>query len=59
MTDAIFHTAKDAFGSAAGDKPTQWIVFRVTDVKTPTVDPNSPEAKQHRPIRCSSRWPTT
>ena len=48
MTDAIFHTAKDAFGSAEGDNPTQWIVFRVTDVKTPPLDPNSPEAKQTR-----------
>ena len=45
MTDAIFHTAKDAFGSAAGDNPTQWIVFQVTDVKTPQLEPNSPDAK--------------
>ena len=45
MTDAVFHTAKDAFGSAMGDSPTQWIVFRVTDVKTPNPDPNSPDAK--------------
>jgi peptidyl-prolyl cis-trans isomerase D len=46
MTAAIFHTAKDAYGSAAGDNPTQWIVFRVTDVKTPLLDPNSPDGKQ-------------
>jgi peptidyl-prolyl cis-trans isomerase D len=44
MTDAIFHTAKDAFGSAAGDNPTQWIVFRVTDVKTPKLDASSQQA---------------
>ncbi len=44
MTDAIFHTAKDAFGSAVGDNPTQWIVFRVTDVKTPKLDATSPQA---------------
>jgi peptidyl-prolyl cis-trans isomerase D len=44
--DAIFHTAKDAFGSAAGDQPTQWTVFRVTDVKIPSRDPNSAGAKQ-------------
>jgi peptidyl-prolyl cis-trans isomerase D len=44
MTDAIFHTAKDAFGSAAGDNPTQWIVFRVTDVKTPKLDASSLQA---------------
>jgi peptidyl-prolyl cis-trans isomerase D len=43
MTQAIFHTAKDAFGSAAGDSPTQWIVFRVTDVKTPKLDATSPQ----------------
>jgi len=44
--DAIFHTGKDAFGSAAGDLPTQWTVFRVTDVKTPSPAPNSDDAKQ-------------
>ena len=47
MTDAIFHTAKDAFGVARGDDPTQWIVFRVTDIKTPSLDPNSADAKQN------------
>lgn len=45
MVDAVFHTAKDAYASAEGDKPTQWIVFRVTDVKTPTLDPTSADAK--------------
>jgi peptidyl-prolyl cis-trans isomerase D len=45
MTETVFHTAKDAFGSAAGERPTQWIVFRVTDVKTPNLDPNSADAK--------------
>jgi peptidyl-prolyl cis-trans isomerase D len=44
MTEPIFHTARDTFGSAAGDVPTQWIVFRVTDVKTPSLDPKSPDA---------------
>jgi peptidyl-prolyl cis-trans isomerase D len=47
MTDAIFHTAKDAFGVARGDDPTQWIVFRVTDIKTPNLDPSSADAKQN------------
>jgi peptidyl-prolyl cis-trans isomerase D len=46
VIDAVFHTAKDAFGSSEGDKPTQWIVFRVTDVKTPAFDPNSDEGKK-------------
>jgi peptidyl-prolyl cis-trans isomerase D len=41
MTDAIFQTAKDAYGSAPGDNPTQWVVFRVLDVNTPALDANS------------------
>ncbi|MGD0023791.1 MAG: SurA N-terminal domain-containing protein [Xanthobacteraceae bacterium] len=45
MIDTVFHTAKDAFGSAEGDKPTQLIVFRVSDVKTPSFEPNSPAGK--------------
>jgi peptidyl-prolyl cis-trans isomerase D len=44
--DAVFHTAKDAFGSSEGDKPTQWIVFRVTGITTPAFDPNSAEGKK-------------
>ncbi len=43
--DAVFHTAKDAFGGGEGNDPTQWIVFRVTGVKTPALDPNSTEGK--------------
>jgi peptidyl-prolyl cis-trans isomerase D len=46
MSDAIFRTAKDNFGISQGDATSQWIVFRVTDVKTPAIDPNSPETKQ-------------
>jgi peptidyl-prolyl cis-trans isomerase D len=45
MIDAIFHTALDAYASAEGDKPTQWNVFRVTDVKTPAFEANSPNGK--------------
>ena len=45
MTEAIFHTAKDAYGDSVGDAPTQWVVFRVTDVKTPSLEANSPDAK--------------
>jgi peptidyl-prolyl cis-trans isomerase D len=45
MTEAIFTTAKDAYGASAGDLPTQWIVFRVIDIKTPSLDANSSEAK--------------
>ena len=43
--EAVFRTAKDGFGSAA-NKPDEWIVFRVTDVTTPALDPASPEAKR-------------
>ena len=43
MTDAIFQTAKDAYGSVAGDNPSQWIVFRVLEVNTPALDANSPD----------------
>ncbi len=46
VIEAVFHTAKDAYGSAPGDEPTQWTVFRVTDVKTPTLDPASADAKR-------------
>jgi peptidyl-prolyl cis-trans isomerase D len=45
MTEAIFQTPKDAYGSSVGDTPTQWVVFRVTDIKVPALDPNSPDAK--------------
>jgi hypothetical protein len=46
VLDAVFHTGKDAFGSSEGDKPTQWIVFRVTGVTTPAFDPSSAEGKK-------------
>ncbi len=46
MIASIFRTAKDKFGSAQGDKPGQWIVFRVTDMTNPPLDANSPEAKR-------------
>jgi len=45
MTQAIFQTAKDGFGSGVGATPTQWIVFQVTDIETPKLDPNSPDGK--------------
>lgn len=45
MTETIFQTAKDAYGDAGGDTPTQRVIFRVADIKTPVFDPNSPEAK--------------
>ena len=41
---AIFQTAKDAYGSAPGEAA--WIVFRVTAVTDPKLDPNSDVGKQ-------------
>jgi peptidyl-prolyl cis-trans isomerase D len=43
---AIFHTAKDAFGSSEGAQPSEWVVFRVTDVIDPKLDAGSPDAKR-------------
>jgi peptidyl-prolyl cis-trans isomerase D len=41
----IFRTAKDAYGSAEGNSTTERIIFRVTDIKIPAFDANSPAAK--------------
>jgi peptidyl-prolyl cis-trans isomerase D len=46
VVDAAFHTARGAVGSSDGDRPTQWFVFQVTDVKTPVLDPNSDDGKK-------------
>ncbi len=46
MIAPIFHTAKNAFGSAAGDNPSEWIVFRVTDVTVPKLDASSADGKR-------------
>jgi len=42
---SVFHTPKDAFGSAEGDQPSDWVVFRVNAVSTPNLDANLPEEK--------------
>ncbi len=41
----IFRVAKDAAGVADGEGPTDRIVFRVTEITAPTLDPASPDAK--------------
>ncbi|MGH6671300.1 MAG: SurA N-terminal domain-containing protein [Xanthobacteraceae bacterium] len=46
VIDAVFHTAKGAFNSSEADTPTHWVVFQVTDVRTPKLDPNSPDGKK-------------
>jgi peptidyl-prolyl cis-trans isomerase D len=43
---AVFRTAKDAYGSAEGDQPSEWVVFRVTDISTPKFNADSPEMKR-------------
>ena len=46
--DAIFRTAKDAFGSAQAEQPGEQVVFRVTEVVEPTTDLASEESKRLR-----------
>jgi peptidyl-prolyl cis-trans isomerase D len=46
--DAIFRTAKDAFGSAPAEQPGEQLVFRVTGVVEPTTDLASEESKRLR-----------
>ncbi len=46
--DAVFQTPKDGVGSAQGAGPTEWVVFRVTGVTVPPLDPNSADAKRIR-----------
>jgi peptidyl-prolyl cis-trans isomerase D len=45
--DAVFQTPKDAGGIAPGQSPGERLVFRVTDIKVPTFDPASAEAKRY------------
>ena len=46
--DAIFRTAKGAFGSAQAEQPGEQVVFRVTEVVEPTTDLASEESKRLR-----------
>ena len=43
---AAYRTAKDGAGQTPGTNPTEWIVFRVTDVTTPPIDLNSEDMKK-------------
>jgi peptidyl-prolyl cis-trans isomerase D len=43
---AAFRTAKDGVGQTAGAGGGEWIVFRVTDVSVPPVDPASDDVKK-------------
>jgi peptidyl-prolyl cis-trans isomerase D len=40
---AVFRTGKDQVGSADGEKPTERVIFRVTDIKVPAFEPDSAE----------------
>jgi peptidyl-prolyl cis-trans isomerase D len=42
----VFRTPKDGVGSVEGATPSERIVFRVTEIKVPTIDPDSEEAKR-------------
>jgi peptidyl-prolyl cis-trans isomerase D len=46
--DVVFRTAKDALGMGDAMVPSEQVVFRVTDIVIPTLDPNSDEAKRIR-----------
>ena len=46
--DAIFRTAKDAYGAAEAAAPGEQLVFRVTDITMLEVDPKSDEAARIR-----------
>ncbi len=46
VTAAVFRTAKDGVGQAEGHTDGERIVFRVTDITVPPLDPNSEEAKK-------------
>ena len=44
--EAVFQTAKDAFGKAEAAQPGEQVVFRVTDIVVPTLDASGAEAKR-------------
>jgi peptidyl-prolyl cis-trans isomerase D len=49
--EAIFRTLKGAAGNAEGADQTHRIVFRVTDVTEPKLDPAAPETKRVNDLR--------
>ena len=46
VVNEVFVTPKDGVGNSEGDRPTYRVVFRVTDITVPRLDPASAEAKQ-------------
>lgn len=43
---AVFRTPKDGYGTAPGTSATEFLVFRVTDITEPQLDPSSPDARK-------------
>ena len=46
VVEAVFQSVKDAYGSAEGSDPSQWIVFHLTDISVPTFNAASAEGKR-------------
>jgi peptidyl-prolyl cis-trans isomerase D len=44
--DAAFRSPKDAVGQAQGATPSEWFVFRVTDVSVPSIDMASEDTRK-------------
>src|SRR5436190_14917939 len=44
--EAVFRTAKDAFGKTDAAQPAEQVVFRVTDIVVPTLDAAGTDAKR-------------
>jgi peptidyl-prolyl cis-trans isomerase D len=45
-TEQIFKTPQDSAGATEGAAPTERLVFRVTDIKVPPLDPQAEDAKR-------------
>jgi peptidyl-prolyl cis-trans isomerase D len=46
VVETAFNTPKGAVAMAEGRTPTEWVLFRVTDVTVPTLDANSEEMRR-------------
>jgi peptidyl-prolyl cis-trans isomerase D len=46
VVETAFRTQKDSAGQSEGASGNQWVVFKVTDITVPPVDPDSEDAKK-------------
>lgn len=46
VVETAFRTPKDSAGQSEGASANQWVVFKVTDITVPPVDPDSEDAKK-------------